>query len=143
MEEIFRAALIRRKTGRPRLGSILKLLFWLGVMTGCTMVQQRGESQAIRFEFGVIGDQQYTVEDEEKFPNLIDALNEANIAFVVHVGDIEPDPRPYNINPRAFKSAPWRTCKSASIFSQCATFLMGWFACPINCSNWSVARSSR
>jgi Calcineurin-like phosphoesterase len=106
MEEIFRAALIRRKTGRPRLGSILKLLFWLGVMTGCTMVQQRGESQAIRFEFGVIGDQQYTVEDEEKFPNLIDALNEANISFVVHVGDIEIDPRTYNINPRAFKSVP-------------------------------------
>src|SRR5947199_9243914 len=73
-------------------------------MTGCTMVQQRGESQAIRFEFGVIGDQQYTVEDEEKFPNLIDALNEANISFVVHVGDIEIDPRTYNINPRSFKS---------------------------------------
>jgi len=106
MEEIFRAALIRRKAGRPRLGSILKLLFWLGVMTDCTMVQQRGESQAIRFEFGVIGDQQYTVEDEEKFPNLIDALNEANISFVVHVGDIEIDPRTYNINPRAFKSVP-------------------------------------
>ena len=106
MEEIFRAALIRRKAGRPRLGSILKLLFWLSVMTGCTMVQQRGESQAIRFEFGVIGDQQYTVEDEEKFPNLIDALNEANISFVVHVGDIEIDPRTYNINPRAFKSVP-------------------------------------
>jgi Calcineurin-like phosphoesterase len=106
MEEMLRASFIRRKAGELRLGSVVNFLFWLGFMTGCTMVQQRGESQAIRFEFGVIGDQQYTVEDEAKFPNLIDALNEANIAFVIHVGDIETDPRPYNINPRAFKSVP-------------------------------------
>lgn len=49
------------------------------------------ENQAGIFEFGVIGDQEYTAEDESKFPSLITALNDANPAFVVHVGDFQGD----------------------------------------------------
>jgi len=55
------------------------------------MIQPRGVTSTGRFEFGVIGDQQYTAEDERKFPNLISALNDANPAFVVHVGDFQGD----------------------------------------------------
>ena len=36
-----------------------------------------------------MGDQQYTPEMEAQFPNLMDELNRANLAFVVHVGDFK------------------------------------------------------
>jgi len=54
-----------------------------------------GAAQPTRFEIGLIGDLPYSGEDEAKFPNLMQAMNEANLAFVVHVGDIENDPRGY------------------------------------------------
>ena len=54
-----------------------------------------GAAQPTRFEIGLIGDLPYSGEDEAKFPNLMQAMNEANLAFVVHVGDIETDPRLY------------------------------------------------
>ncbi len=60
-------------------------------ITSCAMIQPRGVTSTGRFEFGVIGDQQYTAEDERKFSNLISALNDANPAFVVHVGDFQGD----------------------------------------------------
>jgi hypothetical protein len=106
MEESLSASLIRKNADGPRLRSPLNVLFWMLLVAGCTAVKPNGEIHSGRFQFGAIGDQQYTVEDEAKFPNLIQDINEANLAFVVHVGDIEPDPRPYYVNPRAFKSVP-------------------------------------
>ncbi|HLI29438.1 MAG TPA: hypothetical protein VKZ60_20415 [Chloroflexota bacterium] len=41
------------------------------------------------FEFGLIGDIPYTPEEEAQFPALIADLNAANLAFVVHDGDIK------------------------------------------------------
>jgi len=105
MEKVFGTGLIRRKSCEQFLTFALNALFCVLYITGCA-IYPHGGSPAVRFEFGVIGDQQYTVEDEAKFPNLVEALNETNLAFVVHVGDIESDPRPYNVNPRAFGSAP-------------------------------------
>jgi hypothetical protein len=41
------------------------------------------------FSFALIGDLQYTPFEERVFPQLIDALNAENLAFVVHVGDFK------------------------------------------------------
>src|SRR5262245_13838436 len=78
---------LRRKACRPRLLSVLCVL----ILGGCAMIRSGRENQTGKFEFGVIGDQEYTAEDEAKFPNLISALNDANPAFVVHVGDFQGD----------------------------------------------------
>jgi hypothetical protein len=42
-----------------------------------------------RFEFGLIGDLPYSSEEEAKFPQMITAMNQANLAFVVHDGDLK------------------------------------------------------
>ncbi len=44
-----------------------------------------------------MGDLPYTGEDEQKFPSLMRALNDAPLAFVVHMGDIESDARGYAV----------------------------------------------
>jgi hypothetical protein len=87
MEKFLRASLIRRKARGEELRSALSGLFCVLFITGCATIQQRGESQTGRFEFGLIGDLPYTVEDERKFPNLIEDMNNANLAFVIHDGD--------------------------------------------------------
>jgi hypothetical protein len=48
------------------------------------------------FEFGVIGDAPYILEEEAKVAAAISGMNRSDLAFVVHVGDIQADPRvPY------------------------------------------------
>jgi len=44
--------------------------------------------KAARFQFALIGDQQYTPVQERLFENTIDAMNKEKLAFVVHDGDI-------------------------------------------------------
>jgi hypothetical protein len=68
------------------------------VLFGGIFLHSRGTAQPLRFEIGLIGDLPYTAEDDAKFPHLMQAMNEANLAFVVHVGDIEHDPRGYKVN---------------------------------------------
>ena len=41
-----------------------------------------------KFEIGLIGDQHYDAESAAKFPNIMAEMNRAELAFVVHVGDI-------------------------------------------------------
>jgi hypothetical protein len=49
----------------------------------------------LRFDFALIGDTPYDDEQETNlFPNLIDELNRARVAFVVHVGDIKSGSTP-------------------------------------------------
>jgi hypothetical protein len=71
------------------------LLLCVLVLLGGLLYHGVGAAQATRFEIGLIGDLPYSGEDEAKFPNLMQAMNEANLAFVVHVGDMETDPRLY------------------------------------------------
>src|SRR5574341_1249082 len=42
-----------------------------------------------RFEFALIGDQQYNAESEAQFPPLMAELDRAELDFVVHVGDFK------------------------------------------------------
>jgi hypothetical protein len=69
------------------LRTIHSALVFLALLFGCTVVQTGAERQTGRFEFGLIGDIPYTAEDERKFPNLIQDMNEADLAFVIHNGD--------------------------------------------------------
>jgi hypothetical protein len=45
------------------------------------------------FEFGVIGDAPYILEEEAKVASAISDMSRDDLAFVVHVGDIQADPR--------------------------------------------------
>jgi hypothetical protein len=47
-----------------------------------------GGNAGDRFEFGVIGDYPYTADQIPRFDRLIEAVNEENPAFVLHVGDV-------------------------------------------------------
>jgi hypothetical protein len=66
----------------------LSVLVFAACLSGCA-------ATSTRFEFGVIGDAPYTAKEEEKFPRVIAAMNAADLAFVVHVGDLQDDPRSY------------------------------------------------
>ncbi|MBI2686851.1 MAG: hypothetical protein HYX27_11090 [Acidobacteria bacterium] len=55
------------------------------------VVQQltaRFTPKPVRFQFALIGDQQYTPTQEKLFENTIDSMNKDKLAFVVHDGDI-------------------------------------------------------
>lgn len=50
-------------------------------------------AHAARFEFGILGDAPYTALEEQRFRKLVQAMNGAEPAFVVHVGDLHADAR--------------------------------------------------
>lgn len=66
---------------------LLGALLVLFAVSGCALPKQGA------FSFAVIGDLQYTAEEEALFPALIDAMNRESLAFVVHVGDFKPGSR--------------------------------------------------
>jgi hypothetical protein len=57
------------------------------------------DAQNQKFQFGVIGDTSYSKVAEQEFDRLMSALDKESLAFVVHVGDFEADPRPYERSP--------------------------------------------
>ena len=57
-------------------------------------------AQSAKFEFGILGDTDYSKKQEKELPKVIAEMNNADLAFVVHVGDFEADPRPYNRKPK-------------------------------------------
>jgi len=56
------------------------------MVAGCASVQ--GVDPSGKFEIGLIGDQHYDAESTAKFPNIMAEMSRADLAFVVHVGDI-------------------------------------------------------
>jgi hypothetical protein len=60
---------------------------------------QQSKSQDRPFQFGLIGDMPYTHVQEQQYQRVLAALNNADLAFVVHVGDTQNDPRGYYPNP--------------------------------------------
>jgi hypothetical protein len=50
------------------------------------------------FQFGLIGDMPYTTVQQQEYQRVLAALNKADLAFVVHVGDFQNDPRGYYPN---------------------------------------------
>jgi hypothetical protein len=48
------------------------------------------------FQFGLIGDMPYSKAQEQEYRRVLQALNRADLAFVVHIGDFEQDARRYD-----------------------------------------------
>jgi hypothetical protein len=59
----------------------------------------RAAAQDAAFQFAAIGDTAYSMKSEAEFDRMLAAMNKEKLAFVVHVGDFEADPRPYNRMP--------------------------------------------
>ena len=57
------------------------------------------QAQDRAYQFGLMGDTGYTIEDIEGFKRLLAAVNAVDLSFVVHVGDFENDGRAYTRNP--------------------------------------------
>src|SRR6478672_1519886 len=79
---------------REFLGGVVATATWPLV----TLAQQ-SQSQDGPFQFGLIGDMPYTHVQEQQYQRVLAALNNADLAFVVHVGDTQNDPRGYYPNP--------------------------------------------
>lgn len=58
-----------------------------------------GPAGAQPFQFAAIGDTGYSKKSEQEFVRMLAAMNQEPLAFVVHVGDFEADPRPYMRSP--------------------------------------------
>jgi hypothetical protein len=58
-----------------------------------------GSAQERAFDFALIGDMPYTKVQEQEYQRVLAALNANDLAFVMHVGDFQMDPRGYNPNP--------------------------------------------
>lgn len=69
------------------------------IMAGSNFVAVTANAQ--RFQFGAMGDTGYSKKGEGELDRMIAAMNKADLAFVVHVGDLQADPRPYEANPAA------------------------------------------
>lgn len=69
-----------------RLSSFIFIAGAMVVLAGCA-------SPPGRFEFGVIGDAPYVLDEEAKVTAVIAEMNRSDLAFVIHVGDIQADPR--------------------------------------------------
>ena len=83
--------MINYRLNRRGIGfSIVALIVTLAI-SGCGATRMGSTGRTRGFVIGVIGDLQYTAEDEKKFLNVMDDVNESELAFVVHVGDFQGD----------------------------------------------------
>lgn len=64
-----------------------------------SMVCAGAQAQTEKFHFGAVGDTAYSKRGEAEFDRMVDAMNKEQLAFVVHVGDFQADPRPYARRP--------------------------------------------
>jgi hypothetical protein len=60
------------------------LCLLLALATGWTQAQSPA-----RFSFGIVGDVPYNTWEERRFAEMLDEINQENLAFLVHVGDIK------------------------------------------------------
>jgi len=67
----------------------------VALLGGCAGPETGGGA----YDFGVVGDTPYTHVQAEEFKRVMAAVDSADLAFVIHVGDFEFDPRPYNRDP--------------------------------------------
>ncbi len=75
--------------GKAVLASVLLTSFGGFDAAGYAQSFDQRNLRARKFEFALIGDLQYDAEEEIKFVNLIDDINQAKLAFVVHDGDFK------------------------------------------------------
>src|SRR5690606_33994962 len=61
--------------------------------------ERETRAQNAAFQFAAVGDTAYSIKGEAEFDRTIAVMNKENLAFVVHIGDFEADPRPYERSP--------------------------------------------
>jgi hypothetical protein len=66
------------------------MMFWIA---------NAAQAQDRSFQFAFFGDMPYTKVHEQQYLRVLAELNEAELAFVVHIGDFQGDPRLHNENP--------------------------------------------
>ena len=69
------------------------------IVLGLLVTGGAAQAQDRAFRFGLFGDLPYSKVEEQEFDRIIEKMNAADLAFVVHIGDMQNDPRPYNQNP--------------------------------------------
>jgi hypothetical protein len=75
---------------RSRIHALCFLLLSVTILlSGVVTSQSQEPPKPSRFEIGLIGDLPYSDDQVPKFSNLLQELNNANLAFVVHVGDFK------------------------------------------------------
>ena len=66
----------------------------LAILTGWLANPETVEAAPEPFSVGIVGDWGYTPEERARLPQLVDAMNRADLAFSVHDGDIKNGPTP-------------------------------------------------
>ncbi|TMB08336.1 MAG: hypothetical protein E6J66_17240 [Deltaproteobacteria bacterium] len=61
------------------------------VLSSCASIHGEDAARSGRFEFALIGDMPYDARTEKEFANVMRAMNQADLAFVVHNGDFWSD----------------------------------------------------
>ena len=84
-------------TGRA--GNYVRCAALSAVAALLTTVPTAAPAVAQAFQFAAIGDTGYSKKSEEEFSRMIAAMNREPLAFVIHVGDFEADPRPHMRSP--------------------------------------------
>lgn len=84
-------------TSHPKFAflSALILAFLSLASIGNTPAQAQNRS----FQFGLVGDVPYTTVQQQEYQRVVAALDRADLAFVIHIGDFQNDPRGYYPNP--------------------------------------------
>lgn len=88
------------------------------IATALVVAFASGQATAQSFEFAAIGDTGYSKKSELELDRMIAAMNKESLAFVIHVGDFEADPRPYMRSPTTITEP----CTDASFESVLAQF---------------------
>lgn len=83
---------------KPGMTALRRLL--LAVLMSVPMLAARAQGQAPDrpFQFGLVGDMPYSKIEEQEFDRVIAQMNARDLAFVIHIGDMQNDPRPHNQN---------------------------------------------
>src|SRR5262245_40927620 len=76
--------MVKEREGSMRARDVIASLAVFASLAGCA-----GPGGGGRFEFALIGDQQYGPESEAQFPHLMADLDRADVEFVVHIGDFK------------------------------------------------------
>ncbi len=74
---------------RPRTGlkSALIALSFMPFLSGTATSQGEGKVQGTGFQFALVGDMPYDARHEREFANVMQEINAADLAFVIHNGD--------------------------------------------------------
>ncbi len=88
-------------------GTLTRFLFCLLLMLAASLAYARAPG---RFSFAIIGDAPYNSREETLFEQMLAEINQENVAFVVHVGDIKDGSSPcsdelYEARKRMFQAS--------------------------------------